>query len=1102
MSSFIFIFYLFLLFLQSKCIYYKEISFSFPHHYKMNNGNNLLVCSKGIYIYDYLFEEELSHIDFENEISSVEDSRFINIQQFGNNDGGYISILIKDIFYFLKSDGNFIFKNNISINNSGIIYNLALYKNGNNYYFIFGYLNNNFIYNLGYYYININNKKIELIKNYEANWSNDNSNSVNISNAFNCNIMHSSNEGNVLTCFYYDKTIKGICSISFDISNDFSIYENLRKCETNIENNEILYIQLELNEEKYYSLIGLTGLNNNQYYINFNINSVSFSNYNIGFYNCGENPEYFSLKYISQTKEYILSCFGDSIFKVSKFDKNMNKVNAYDNGILYFCPQDNCHYCENFFYNIFYLPPHEYYNLLIDTNCKKTNTSSFHSIYSFTPTSIFTYISDNYNVDKSSSIPTFISNSISKVPIMSSFIINGKSQISTIYQNDTHNITNCSDEFFYKNIETNKCEKSCLYQEFINDICIINNLNENNILNITHDMEKILSNLQIDDKTNIVIKGENAIYQIISSEAMNENKGKNLSIIDFGVCKQILKDEYGIDYILILKVDIHLSNSNTIVLKYEAYDPTNFTHLDLSKCNDVKINTYLPYTLPSEYLELYIKLNNYGYDLLNPNDSFYNDLCIPFTTEDNTDILLFDRINNYYQNLSFCEDGCTYKKYDYIYKKIQCECIIKIEIDENINDIEFYGNILVSTIMNIENFSNIKLLKCYKLVFSQLGQKNNIGSIIFIIIIIIFIVLMILFFIHFKGEIIKILNIIIEKKYSKKYVKEKSSPIKKTRQKSKNNTIKYKKLPIIINNNLVFNNIKNSYILNKRTIDVNEDINKENSINNNKGSCKERNSINSKSMIKSELNNENPIIFEKNNIKRIIKTYNFNEEEINSLSYEDAIKYDKRTFFQYYYSILKYKHTIFFTFFSKNDYNIFIIKLTLFLFSFSLYFWTNSLFFTDDTMHKIYENQGNIVLFFNILNIIYSSLLSTIITLIIKFIALSSKDILKIKKIKNRNLALINSVKLIKKLAIKFSIYYAISFIFLIFFWYFISAFCAVYKNTQILLIRTTLISYLISLLYPLALNIIPVFLRLISLRDKSHNKKCIYSFSYILHLI
>ena len=255
-------------------------------------------------------------------------------------------------------------------------------------------------------------------------------------------------------------------------------------------------------------------------------------------------------------------------------------------------------------------------------------------------------------------------------------------------------------------------------------------------------------------------------------------------------------------------------------------------------------------------------------------------------------------------------------------------------------------------------------------------------------------------------------------------------------------------------------------------------------------------------MINSELNNENQIIFEENNKKGIIQVYNFNEEEINSLSYEEAIKYDKRTFIQYYFSILKYKHPIFFTFFSKNDYNILIIKLTLFLFSFSLYFSANALFFTDDTMHKIFETQGNIVLFFHKLNIIYSSLISTLITLLIKLLALSSKDILKIKKIKNRNLALTNSVKLIKTLNCRFSIYYIISFIFLIFFWYFISAFCAVYKNTQILLLRNTLFSYLISLLYPLALNLIPAFLRIMSLRDKSHNRKCIYSFSYILHLI
>ena len=35
-----------------------------------------------------------------------------------------------------------------------------------------------------------------------------------------------------------------------------------------------------------------------------------------------------------------------------------------------------------------------------------------------------------------------------------------------------------------------------------------------------------------------------------------------------------------------------------------------------------------------------------------------------------------------------------------------------------------------------------------------------------------------------------------------------------------------------------------------------------------------------------------------------------NDYELNSLSYEEAIKYDKRTFIQYYISLLRTKHPI------------------------------------------------------------------------------------------------------------------------------------------------------------------------------------------------
>ena len=68
-----------------------------------------------------------------------------------------------------------------------------------------------------------------------------------------------------------------------------------------------------------------------------------------------------------------------------------------------------------------------------------------------------------------------------------------------------------------------------------------------------------------------------------------------------------------------------------------------------------------------------------------------------------------------------------------------------------------------------------------------------------------------------------------------------------------------------------------------------------------------------------------------------------------------------------------------------------------------------------------------------------------------------------------------------------------LSLILMIFFWYFISAFCAVYKNTQMILIKDTLISFSLSMIYPFGLNLFPGFFRLPALSAAKHDKECIY---------
>ena len=225
----------------------------------------------------------------------------------------------------------------------------------------------------------------------------------------------------------------------------------------------------------------------------------------------------------------------------------------------------------------------------------------------------------------------------------------------------------------------------------------------------------------------------------------------------------------------------------------------------------------------------------------------------------------------------------------------------------------------------------------------------------------------------------------------------------------------------------------------------------------------------------------------------------FNDYEINSLSYQDALKYDNRTYFQYYLSLLRTKHLLILTFYTYDDYNSRIIKIILFLFSFSLYYTVNALFFTDSTMHKIYEDKGAFNFIYQIPQIFYSSIISSIINIIVKTLSFSEKNIIILKKEKNKKE---KASEIIKCLIIKYIFFFIITFLFLLLFWYYLACFCAIYRNTQIHLIKDTMISFSFSLLYPIGINLIPGIFRIPSLNSSKKDKECIYKFSKIIQII
>ena len=240
----------------------------------------------------------------------------------------------------------------------------------------------------------------------------------------------------------------------------------------------------------------------------------------------------------------------------------------------------------------------------------------------------------------------------------------------------------------------------------------------------------------------------------------------------------------------------------------------------------------------------------------------------------------------------------------------------------------------------------------------------------------------------------------------------------------------------------------------------------------------------------------------KNQKKNSLEMEDLIDEELNNLDYKDAIRIDKRSFMEYYWSLLNKKHLILFVFLNMNDYNIKIIKISFFIVSFSSYFTVNGFFFSDETMHKIYEDNGRYNLLYQIPQIIYSYLVSIVINTLLRYFSLSENSILELKKQKRIININIKSEEIEKCLKIKLIIYFIFSYLLLAFFWYFISSFCAVYNNTQIILIKNTLFSFGLSMIFPFGYILLPGLFRIPALKAKNRDRKSMYKLSKYIALL
>ena len=212
---------------------------------------------------------------------------------------------------------------------------------------------------------------------------------------------------------------------------------------------------------------------------------------------------------------------------------------------------------------------------------------------------------------------------------------------------------------------------------------------------------------------------------------------------------------------------------------------------------------------------------------------------------------------------------------------------------------------------------------------------------------------------------------------------------------------------------------------------------------------------------------------------------------MNNLDYDEAYQLDKRSCCKIYLSVLLREHYVLFSFFSWNDYNLFCVKIARFFILICTEMTMNGLFFLHQTMHRKYVENEEITFVDKIPQYIFSLIVSHIIEVILCFLSMTDIHIYEIKALPRLEKNDGKIFDILDKIKLKLIAFYVFTFLVFLFHWYFISAFCAVYQNTQTIFLEDSAISIATSLIDPLIIYGATALLRYLSLLKCCKKKAC-----------
>ena len=222
------------------------------------------------------------------------------------------------------------------------------------------------------------------------------------------------------------------------------------------------------------------------------------------------------------------------------------------------------------------------------------------------------------------------------------------------------------------------------------------------------------------------------------------------------------------------------------------------------------------------------------------------------------------------------------------------------------------------------------------------------------------------------------------------------------------------------------------------------------------------------------------------------------------IDYEEAIKYEKRKFSEILCSMLVLKQKLINIFCFSSPLELKPLRICLVLFIYSCNFSMNTLFYFNKNISDKYHYQGNDLYLFSLINnisiCVISTALSSTIVFLLNFLIKSKKEIQEnLRDTKNSKIAknlnvntdegkkiFIRLTNTLNRLRKKVILFFIIELMLLLFFFYFTTAFCEVYKSTQITWIIDCSISFIISLFVEIMISFIVSVLYKLSVNNKN----------------